>query len=368
MKISSLDSLPDELLLDILSSFDTARDVARLSSLTPRTRSLVRDIGWKTFVRTKFPSLKIPPTCSEAWDHLADRLTYLDRCWEKRALVTRVYDVKQNSRPQRGAGRQSILFQCTVDVAPLPSDGELLAWGAGEDLIARTRSGCTDTWKVLAGKNHGYWPGTGDVTSLSLIDRGVTPEVLIGRANGDLQLLSAGEQDFGKEAQKIKLLDDDEINCHVPQSLRSSPGQLAISWTEYNPQTKLLASCRSSVVTLYDLSDLDQDELSPIAHHNVWRSEARDEPALFRSFKFLGHDTVACALGGSREPLRWGQIRPTGLELFNLATDQNQLEMMSLKAHESAQGEKTTVRALEVVGGTDNGNLILSTWADGTYR
>ena len=63
--------------------------------------------------------------------------------------------------------------------------------------------------------------------------------------------------------------------------------------------------------------------------------------------KFMSGDTIACGMSWSNEPLRWGKIRPTGIELSPPTT-------------------KHTVWAVEPVGA--QGNLLLSAWRDGSYR
>ena len=73
---------------------------------------------------------------------------------------------------------------------------------------------------LLAGKEAGYSAGKGDVTAVSTIERGDKPELVVGRANGDIQLLSAAFDDsFGQPART--LLHVDETNQKLGRSLGS---------------------------------------------------------------------------------------------------------------------------------------------------
>lgn len=370
--MTSLGSLPDDLLLDIVDQLDTARDVAHLSCLSRRTNTLIRQDGWKSFVKARFPSLAAPPGTATGWNALADRLTYQDRCFEKRGLSLTFLHEKRPKGParHRQPGRQSVLCHSVLDALVVSSSqDELLAWGAGENLVVRLRPRASerqDAWKQLKGQEIGYFAGTGDITAISTIERRSVPEVLVGRANGDLQLLntSAGKA-FGQPTQNLLPLEENEIKVdQASSSARKSPGQLAVSWTEWQPEKSLLASCQSSVLTLYDLSKPGNDDLRPVAYYDVSRDSAAEETSLIRSAKFMSTDIIACALGGSREPLRWSQVLPTGLQFVSAAQNLDPLDRVATKT-EVTREEKTTIRAIEPVGG---GNLLLSAWEDGTLR
>ncbi|KAF7553722.1 hypothetical protein G7046_g7021 [Stylonectria norvegica] len=374
MEKETLGSLPDDLLLDIVEQLDTARDVARFATTARRTHNLVQQDGWRTFVKTRFPSLTVPTNDETRWDLLADRLTYLDRCWEKRGFWMNVFHEKkqqqQHGRYQRRTpGGQSVSFHAVLDSGLTAAlDEEVVAAGVGENLVVRMKplSGKRpDVWHQIQGKTHGYGAGTGDVTAVSVGERGGSAEVVVGRANGDIQVLSA-EDGFSKTLQHLSPVHDRELN-HGNDPMRKSPGQLAVSWTEWQARAGLLASCKGSLLTLHDLSDSQVKQVDPSAYYDFSRDGADDEASLLRSAKFMSKDVIACALGGSREPLRWGKITPTGLEFFNVASNPILLDDTAALT-EIGVGQKTTVRAIEPVGGGGNANLLLSTWDDGTYR
>lgn len=255
MDAASLGNLPDHLLLDVMEYLDTNRDVAHFGSCTRRLHHLAHHKGWKSFVRAMFPSLAIPPGYLDSWSSIAERLTYLDRCWERRGIAFTLYreDVRRRGRHRFPPGGQSVTFQCLVDAHLLSSShDEVLACGAGEDLLVRWRAagpGRSDAWRRLGGHDTGYPAGTGDVTSVSVIERNSQPELLVGRANGHVQLLASADDDnFGQAVKRLVAADQDE-----PRSQRSSPARLAVSWTEWQPEIDVVASCRGSCLTLHNL-------------------------------------------------------------------------------------------------------------------
>lgn len=369
---ANLQSLPDDLVIDIVQHLNIARDVARLGSSSQRFHSFVQHHGWRRFVRGGFPSLRIPSNPATRWDEVAGRLTYLDQCWEKRAFVIHEYaEQKARSGRQRRApsSRQSVSFHPVLDARLLSSlDQELVVWGAGEELIARFNpaTGTGDhEWYKLDGHNSGYTSGFGDVTALSVIERGGSPEILVGRANGDLRLVNASGDQFGNVVQS--LASPEEVSLGLGRQPRKSPGQIAMTWTEWEPDMNLVATCKQSQLTLYDISNVETDILKPVNSYDLSQDSEAGETSLVRSAKFLSSDTIACALGGTREPVRWAQLTPTGPEFFMAAKNHDALDYLA-STTEVTTDSRTTVRAIETVGRPHNDSLLLCAWDDGTYR
>ncbi|KAH7271258.1 hypothetical protein B0J15DRAFT_417623 [Fusarium solani] len=369
MEKKSLVSLPDDLILDIVEYLDTARDVAHVAALSRRTQGLIHQDGWRTFVKTRFPSLDVPTGLGTSWGMLADRATYLDKCWEKRGFWMNVlYEKKQQPGrfQRRVSGSQSVLFHSVLDARLSSShEEEIIAAGVGENLLVRVKpvdKRQPDVWHQLQGQALGYRAGTGDVTAVSVIEDEETAGVVVGRANGDIQVLSA-KDNFTTPLRNLKPADDTLLN-HASDPMRKSPGQLAVSSLQWHSQSNLLASGKGSVLTLHDLNT---SETSPVAYYDFSQASPNDEASLLRSAKFMSKDVVACALGGSRNPLRWGQLTPTGIQFSNAATNPRPLDDAAALT-EVRLGEKTTIRAIEPVRGGGNENLLLSAWDDGTYR
>ncbi|KFA64106.1 hypothetical protein S40285_07982 [Stachybotrys chlorohalonatus IBT 40285] len=359
MEPISLGSLPDDLLLDIVEQLRTAHDAASLSASSRRTQAFMLQRGWRTFVKARFPTLDIPSNETTQWNRLADRLTYLNRCWDKRGIFLNFFTEQGQPRHGRRArlGGQSVPFHPVVHARLLESlDDELVAWGVGEDLVVRRRSGegkPADEWNRIRGQSGGYAAGSGDVTAVAVVERHHQPQVVVGRAMGNLELLSLDKDTFGQQAQSLTL--------HHPSGV--SPGKQAVTWVDWQDHNSLLASCRGSQLMLYDVADSHRRELDPVALLDASEQASTGTPGnedpFLRCARFLSGDVVACALGGSRNPLRWIKIQPTGFTpLHGAATHRDASEDV----------KKTTVRAIHPVAPGYNETLLLSAWDDGSYR
>ncbi|KAK7220907.1 hypothetical protein V2G26_008910 [Clonostachys chloroleuca] len=379
---SGLESLPDDLLLDITEKFTTARDLASFGSTSRHLHSFTREAGWRTFCRSSFsPVFDITAgrISRQRWDEVANRLTYLDRCWERRAFsIYKYHEIKKSGRgrSRRGfSGVQSVSFHPVLDARVLANtsskdEQELAVWGVGEDLITKLKplySADQESWFRLEGRESGYSGGFGDVTAVTALDRSQSPEVVVGRANGDLKVIAAAGEEFGAVSQSLTPYQGAVDPKTDTSSRRRSPARVAISWTDWQPQTNILASCRHSSITLHDLSNKEDEELDPMCHYDLSQDCPSDEMPFVRSAKFLGKDIIACGLGGTRQPLRWGRITPTGLEFFDAVQDSSDYSHLTDIAR-SGMPEKTTVRAIEPVGYGHSESLLLSAWEDGTYR
>ncbi|PNP80858.1 hypothetical protein FNYG_05830 [Fusarium nygamai] len=370
MDRTSLASLPDDIVLDIVEHLDTARDVAHVSALTKHLQSLIRQDGWRAFVKTRFPSLQIDTNSETRWSSVADRATYLDRCWEKRGFWVNVLHEKKNQPERfqrRVAGSQSVLFHSVLDARLMSSlSNEVIAAGVGENLMVCIKpvDGQQDAWYQIGGHDHGYRAGTGDVTATSVTENDGIPNVVVGRANGDISIHS-GRDEFATVTKHLNPTDE-ALLSHASDPMRKSPGQVAVSSLQWHPETHLLASGKGSVLTLYNLSVSDDQVLSPLDYYEFSKASPADEASLLRSTKFMGKDIMACALGGTRNPLRWGQLTPAGLQFFNAHSNSMYVDDSS-RLISGGVSEKTTIRAIEPVrGGSEN--LLLSAWDDGTYR
>ncbi|KAK5995143.1 hypothetical protein PT974_03539 [Cladobotryum mycophilum] len=357
MSTASLGSLPDDLILDIVHYLDTARDVAHFEAASKRTHNLVKQSGWRDFVKDKFASIRLPSD---------------DRCWNKRGVYLTIIDEQPpawNGIRSRGFMGQSVSFQSVMTATMVSSyPEELFVFGAGEDLVFRRRPTTTETqdkWGRLKGRDMGYTAGSGDVTAMTILERGPTPEIVVGRATGDLQLMSADFKTLGDITQDLLPLDEQTTGLGT-QPMRTSPGQMAVSWAEWEPKNQILVSCRSSILTLYNLNNTEEESLRPIMYYDVSKANLSDETSLMRNVKFMTPDIVACGLGGCRQPLRWAQIRPDGLEFFYAAKNGLMAKDMEM-GPATGPDEKTTVRAIEPVYGM-NPNLLLSAWDDGSHR
>ncbi|KAI5210212.1 hypothetical protein E4T38_01966 [Aureobasidium subglaciale] len=83
-------------------------------------------------------------------------------------------------------------------------EAEIVAWGLGEDIVVRWRETerlrlTVDSWMTLEGAQSSFRSGTDDVTAISILRNVDTdPPLLVGRASGDLRLVSTSQSDFGR--------------------------------------------------------------------------------------------------------------------------------------------------------------------------
>ncbi|KAK2590771.1 hypothetical protein QQS21_011541 [Conoideocrella luteorostrata] len=378
MAHASLTGLPDHLLLDIVEYFDTARDVSHLGRVTKYAHKLVEQAGWKAFVKTRFPALTVPVKDGLSWSSATERFTYLDRCWDKRAIQFGLFKTQPPPR-QRGRGRipsrQAVDFHGVVDALHVPSlDQEVVAWGAGEDLQVRwgTAEGTKSNqkWGSILGRDGNYSAGIGDVTTLKIIERtaGAALEIVVGRANGDVELLSAADDDsFGMRTRNLLKLDERE-NADQMSALSISPGRLAVNCTEWQPDREVLATCRSSYLHLYSISSGNDEDLKPLAFYDMSKNRPPNEESFVRDVKFLGKDHLAVALGGSSQPIQYGTIRPTGIVFEHAVHNPNVRARIEGKLEPALTDVNTIVWAIQPVGHRNDKNLLLSSWQDGTFR
>ncbi|OLN85071.1 hypothetical protein CCHL11_06299 [Colletotrichum chlorophyti] len=357
------DQLPNDIVLEIVSHLRTARDVARLASSCKHLHALLSEDGWRTFVRTCFPLVSIPLGKTPEWNNLANTLTRQARVWDTRAFQTIAYtdDHRQDGNYFTGYTNTSRPFHPVID-ARLAFDNswEVVAWGAGEDVVGRFRPlnsrGESDAWFRMEGKNKGYEAGRDDVTAIHVVEPDGKLGLLVGRANGDMQLVSAAPGNAGKTLSQFKI--------PVPTGALEATTWRSIGFIDTLPNQSSVIAGNRATVSLFPLDMNGTGETHPLD------SQAFDVPAQGRtqfihSTKALNNDTVVCALAGDTNPIRYLTITPTGF-VPNLASKNPAL----LLSRGIDPDKKQTVRAIHPVkpGPAGHSNLVLSAWDDGTCR
>lgn len=368
----SLQHLPKELHHNILNNFSTAKEFATFESLSPETRAFAQAQGWRLFVERQFPGFQIPVHDSLTWKKAADRLTYLDRCWAKRAFLTTQFgeDERKNReqamRPERA--RQIKSYSMVLDAHTLSSSlDELLVIGAGEDVVSRRRAGLAESdgpWRKLSGAAEGHSAGNGDVTSVKIIDRYKSPEILVGRASGDLHLRRLDENGFRKQSRRLLPWMDEETDANFVPSTKSF-GWKVVMWTDWQPHNQVAAACQGPYLRFYNLagSEKNSSGLRPVALYDASAEASNETVPLLRSCKFLNDDIIVYALGSTEQPLRWGKLRPEGFDPLPSVS----FPVPQSLSTDPVGGAVKTVRAIERVDGFGS-NVILSSWDDGTIR
>ncbi|KAI0477511.1 hypothetical protein GGR56DRAFT_412474 [Xylariaceae sp. FL0804] len=379
---SRLDSLPTDVLLVILSYLDTARSLARLGSTCRGLHQLVLGSGWRIFVTSCFRGLSLPPAETDRdWEDLARSLTAQSWDWDRRAFV-----FHSLSPPERGRhnGRrhnnpasfsQSIPGNIIVDAHQRRvgrNEEELVIWGAGEDVIARVRQKyrtkiCSEAWHSHKGDKSGFRAGKGDITSVSIVkgpfaDQHDSPQVLVGRANGDVRLLSMDGSNFGHTTLRFR---------------PSSPGEHAVEQREiqsldHHGNSGRLATGTRENILLYqpgnpDLHEADSDgtfSAKPVDTLALKKADGSAPFEFIRSIKFVNQETLAVSLNRSFKPVQYLTLTPTGMQVSGAAN--------VVPEYPTVQSNPRTVRALLPVDvssvASGGGNALLSSWDDGTIR
>ncbi|RYP19870.1 hypothetical protein DL765_003124 [Monosporascus sp. GIB2] len=384
-----LDTSPDDVLLIILSYLSTAQDISHLALSSRRLHQTISVDGWRTFVRNCFHSLSLPsPVSDNDWKELAKKLTSQSRDWDRRAFVFHVFSRHErlargrNRRNNPGHNSQTVPCHIIVDVHSQLSgrtEEETVVWGAGEDLVALARRKHDNlirslTWRRYGGAESGFTAGRDDITSLSILKTTRYPQVgasglLVGRASGDLRLLSMSGENFGRALRHYR-----------PSTSEDNAEQKEIQCFDTHEQSNLLAAATKDRILFYPLQDREgasgdgtrlnmaaTEEPAPIQPNEVFNiGDIRGLPyfRFVRSLKFLNDETVAVGLTSSAEPLRYLTLTPTGIQSSGAPNIASHLS--------SDEYHLGTVRALLPINAgsiaSGGGKAILTSWDDGTIR
>jgi len=429
----TLADLPDDVLLLIFADLDSARDLRALALQCRSLARLVREDGWRVFVRNRFPSLAVPhpsgqspprpppPAGSAAsetvngqdqaqkssvtasprasWAQLAHSLAFQSRCWDKRALQFHGLlgnfarqGRNQGNRPQR-AQREGGMFQPVLDSYLDPHTGEeVMVCGAGEDLVARYRRGGRrgddkplEVVSVRAdGKDRGLHAGYDDIRAIKLVKEqrmwDGSRVVVTGRDNGELALLSAEPERFGKMLVRLLPSDANGIGASPSHGLSIGPGSRRGAKQEpirsvdvvRSGEGSLIAATNNSSVLVYDVPRDEATEAAPLAVYNLLTEQLGGGGAPLQrphlcSAVWMGQDSLlAVTVKGSSDPLRYVSITPTSWTHSAAAKNRDIEKMFGIEYKNICPNSLQPIhRVAGAKGGTD---LLLSAWRDGSCR
>jgi hypothetical protein len=389
-----LETLPLDVLLIILAQLTTARGMLHLASTCKRLQAVVRVIGWRIFVRGRFDSFSFPQDIpDDEWKGWARDLTWQSRAWDRRAFVVnsmippdkRLPRNVRNARTFRGPRTQTTPCHIVVDAASRSSgklQEETVVWGAGEDIVARIRhtghaQSRSEEWRSLEGSSAGFKSGKDDITSISILRDSTSSDdvagLLVGRASGDLRLLSMEPAGFGRTKLSFRPSADDSGAQFQQNEVQSF---------DTNGSLTTLAMTTKDSVILYPLdrssSDMDQvdshaDDTSHVAPNeavNLRNALGSRSFKFVRSIKFMDNGDLAVGMISSSQALRYLTITPTGTELVSAAKmlPTARCSDLYLDDHWEPQSVRDLlpVNMASIAGG--NGNVILSSYDDGTIR
>ncbi|CAF9916154.1 MAG: hypothetical protein HETSPECPRED_002778 [Heterodermia speciosa] len=389
----SLETLPTELLLQIVAHLDTARTLLQLSLTSKALNHFVQDDSFRVFVQTRFPSLQTPPF----WRDAAHALTTLSRNWDRKAFVARSIappepqPLEQSHRgpwrqQQRKRRQQTMGYQPVIDSYESWTSGnwktrhEVVTWGAGAELMMRwkkTGDLAEKEWHSrdrtqrhtfldqhhhmhdwFVYREHGTADGRDDITSVNLLHGvGHGPEhVLIGRANGRLDHVSISAQNSMATIVGTYATDG--------RSVRSATLNAA-------PRPILAACLADNAIALYP-SDANAKDIAPLDEITAVPPGA---PGRTWSSKFLCGSRLAVGHGPSGQPILVYEISPTGFSQAPLRTFDIQPDpAVELTGPPATDGVHTTsvypiipIDPSSAAGGAE-GDIFLSGCYDGNIR
>lgn len=367
--MASFVDLPDDIILEIITHLETARDVARLARTCRRLHLLgASGGGWRAFVRARFPLLSTgeSETC---WSVAAETLSGAAAAWDRRSFrpVALLASEKLDNF-FTGCPPFAHPFSPAVDAA-LTFGGayEVVAWGAGEAVLGRfrptekSRQGDGDAWFRFEGERAGFRPVTGDVTAIKIVEPAGRLGMLVGRASGDLQLVSAARGDAGQVVASYAL-------PPPPEGSRAASWG-SVGYVDVLAGHETLVAGNRSTVCAFPVNTTTQESgatpVQPLGTHSFLGPDGK--PRFIHAARSLGGgESIACALGWDGRPLRWLTVTPSGLVPRELPGDP--LLDIPLGARST-----TTIRALECVGASfapsrAGADMLLTSWDDGTVR
>lgn len=380
---AGLERLPNELVLKVLEHVDSAKDVAALMATSTRFGPVVDGAGWPGFVRSRFGSLTIPgEPAGPEWKALAESLTWQSRCWDRRSLrFAATYPSEFTGR----RGGRSLPFRTIIDARfDLGSRRELLVWGAGQDIVARYRdsgpAGQPSTtpgssWNQIKGESFGFAAGHGDVQAINIINlpKGGGSAVLAGRANGDLSLYSAAQDDsFGTRRANFSPTHIEDPK----QRFEAENWQKTIESVDvYDEKGEGLVAVTTNngpilVYRLPHSHDGHNTNISPSDSFNLLDTllppPSNDYQPSVLNAKWMGRNDMAVALRGPKEPLMYLTMTPTGWVATSSAKNKD------IEVQFGPQTMPIFPNSLQPVTPHSDipwdTKLLLSSWRDGTVR
>lgn len=305
-----LSELPSEIIYHIAIYFPTANALTHLAQTCHRLYRIISADEWsifRAFVQNKFSSIQTPPF----WKDAACALTSRSRALDRLGIIGRpvvpletatrigVHETTRRDNPTLGY-RPAIDSYEIWNGERWADRREVLAWGAGHQIILRYKQSGTRTWEHWAVFNDiDNASSYEDICGLHLlrtehVSKKTDAEHLIfGRMRGDLVHLALSAQDASYEYQQKfvtygQMLDRTDIDD--------------IS------QSTLTAAFENGSIAFYR-TDTDQKEVAPFE----W---IRGEPqGLVRNryLKLLSETRVAVSSGKAPNSLSVSTLSPDGI-------------------------------------------------------
>ncbi|KAL2019885.1 hypothetical protein VTK56DRAFT_9060 [Thermocarpiscus australiensis] len=369
--------LPDDILFLVIAYLECARDLRAVALSCQRLHHFVRGNGWRIFVKTKFPSLLVPDPATGCftWHQLAESLTWQSRCWDRRSLQFQaLIPHRGNRRDGRLQGHSMGLFQSVVDAHFNPvNQQELVVWGAGEDIVARYRERrgrgqvSKTSWHRLDGKELGFGIGYDDIKAIKIVDHGGRKAILTGRHQGQLCLLSAEPDRFGETIARFSpVLCGSEPATNSQQS--SEQETINSLDVHHDGARSFIAAATKTTVKIYGLPTGDMLETAPLTSYDLTESILTSDSARLCSARWMEQGkSIALALAGSSDPLRYLALTPSGWTHHTAAKNMDVARQFDIK-YDRTICPNSLEPVYSHAGAKGGTRLLLSSWKDGTIR
>ena len=388
-KCATLATLPPEILVQIVMHITTAKELCYLSLVCKRLHTFIENDGFRVFSQTLFPYVQFPSTHTALfWRDALHGLITQARNWDRKAFIACIISSETDSNQRNGKNRrhthnaprgQTMGFIPVIDSyeawygGDWSSRKEIVAWGAGADLVVRTRTmGCKaqDIWNAAVNRNpkdfnahhHTYkWAnyhepgvneGLDDITFVKLLQQASIDDLeqfIVGRVSGALELVSLNRN-----------TSQSQVRCSF--TTKGRPVRSATT----NGVQKLLAACLSdSIVSLYSISSSTSHiarEVAPVAETSANPS---GEVGRTWTSQFLSNDRLAVGYGPAQQTIRIykvgrGELASETQGLFNPEAGRHADDSTSVYS-------LSPIAASSSAGGT-GGDIFLSGAYDGLVR
>jgi hypothetical protein len=262
-------------------------------------------------------------------------------------------------------------FMTVVDAQFDPAaQQELVVWGAGEDILARYRErqgrgkASRTSWHKLNGKDLGLTYGYDDVKAVKIVKHASGQAIVAGRHNGDLALLSADPDRFGERIATFGPVPDQSLTS---QQLSESETINSLDVLD-SSRGPLLAAAAKTTLRVYGLPEDDAAEISPLRTYDLKESILTSSSARLGGARWMGNgDSIALALVGCRDALRYLTLTPTGWSHHTAAKSERVSQEFRFKSDGAIS--PNSLEPVYLHSGAKRGtNLLLSSWKDGTIR
>jgi hypothetical protein len=356
-----LSDLPSEILCNIALHIPTANGITRLARTCRRIYRIVSaEESWlfRAFVQTRFPAIQTPPFWKDAACALTsrsravDRLGVIGRFVILPETITRIgiQEETRQDNPTMGY-RPPIDSYETWNGQSWADRKEVLAWGAGEKLLVRTKQSGKqhrDEWILFNDVNE---PSShDDILGLHLLQPEHGKEndienVIFGRRQGDIRHIALSTSNASHEYKKTFRTEGLELN--ETDLMHGS-----------NPI--LCAQFLQGSTALYH-TDTDDEDVQPFA----WIRPERSSRG--RKAKLLSPSRIAVATMDDKDSLVISRISPDGIfpeETIGISS----LDMEDKLGHYTCQA----ISAIEPLNNHplagSPGDVFLAAWGDRTVR